>query len=155
MTSISPMSWLPMPLPWTTECLIYEHSILLRMAIDSTAAHTYSSAANSYLTFCKLHALPIDPTLETLSYYITFQSAHINPKSVESYLSGICNNLKLFFPDIHSDRATALIKRTLKACVDTMVGQPFKSHLLQSCNCAQLPTLYTSHVIMMTCFFLA
>ena len=84
------------------------------MAIDSTTTHTYSSAANSYLTFCKLYALPIDPTPETLSYYITFQSVHINPKSVESYLSGICNNLEPFFPDIRSHRVTVLIKRTLK-----------------------------------------
>ena len=112
MTSISPTS--PVRLPWTTECLIYERSILLRMAIDSTTAHTYSSAANSYFTFCKLHTLPINPTPETLSYYVTFQSSHINPKSVESYLSRICNNLEPFFPDIRANRATALVKRTLK-----------------------------------------
>ena len=95
--------------PWTTEGLIYEHSIILEMAINSTTAPTYSSAANSYFMFCKLHALPIDPTPKTLSYYITFQSAHINPKSVESDLSGICNNLELFFPDIRSNHATALV----------------------------------------------
>ena len=114
MTTISPTSRQPKRLAWTTERLIHERSILLGMAIDSTTAHTYSSAANSYLTFCKLHALPIDPTPETLSYYVTFQSAHINPKSVESYLSGICNNLEPFFPDIRSHRASALVKRTLK-----------------------------------------
>ena len=60
MTSISPTSRQPVWLPWTTERFIYERSILLRMAIDSTTAHTYSSATNSYLTFCKLHMLPID-----------------------------------------------------------------------------------------------
>jgi len=114
MTTISPTSRQPARLPWTPERLIYERSILLGMAIDSTTAHTYSSATNSYLTFCKLHTLPIDPTPETLSYYVTFQSAHINPKSVESYLSGICNNLEPFFPDIRPNRATALVKRTLK-----------------------------------------
>ena len=108
------MSRQPVRLPWTTEQLIYECSILLGMAIDSTTAHTYSSATNSYLTFCKLHTLPIDPMPETLSYYVTFQSTHINPKSVESYLSGICNNLEPFFPDIRSNRAIALVKRTLK-----------------------------------------
>ena len=107
----------PARLPWTMERLIYERSILLGMAIDTTTALTYSSAANSYLTFCKLHQLPVDPTPETLSYYITFQSTHINPKSVESYLSGICSCLEPFFPDIRANRATALIKRTLKgAC---------------------------------------
>jgi hypothetical protein len=114
MIHITPSSRQPARLPWTMERLIYERSILLGMAIDNTTALTYSSAANSYLTFCKLHQLPVEPTPETLSYYITFQSTHINPKSVESYLSGICSSLEPFFPDIRSNRATALVKRTLK-----------------------------------------
>ena len=61
--------------------------------------------------------MPIDPTPETLSYYITFQSTYINPKSVESYLSGISNNLKPFFPEIRTNRASVLIKRTLKGAL--------------------------------------
>jgi hypothetical protein len=77
----------------------------------------YTSATNSYLTFCRLHNLPIDPTSETLSYYITFQSSHINPKSVESYLSGICNNLEPFSPEIRVNQASALVKRTLKGAL--------------------------------------
>jgi hypothetical protein len=87
------------------------------MAIDNSTASTYTSATNSYLTFCKLHSIPIDPTPETLSYYITFQSSHINPKSVESYLSSICNNLEPFFPEIRVNRASALVKRTLKGAL--------------------------------------
>ena len=97
---ITPTSQQPVRLPWALDHLVHERSILLRMAIDHSTAGTYSSATNSYLTFCKLHDMPIDPTSETLSYYVTFQSAHINPKSVESYLSGICNNLEPFSPDI-------------------------------------------------------
>jgi hypothetical protein len=107
------------------ERLIYERSILLGMAIDNSTAITYSSATNSYLAFCKLHKLPIDPTPETLSYYITFQSSHINPKSVASYLAGICTNLEPFFPDIRSNRASALVKRTLKGALRRH-GQPTK-----------------------------
>ena len=114
MIHMTPTSRQPVRLPWTMERLIYERSILLGMALDTTTALTYSSAANSYLAFCKLHHLPVDPTPETLSYYVTFQSAHINPKSVESYLSGICSCLEPFFPDIRPNRATALVKRTLK-----------------------------------------
>jgi hypothetical protein len=97
--------------------LIHKRSILLGMSIDSSTANTYSSATNSYLAFCNLHNLPIDPTPETLSFYITFQSSHINPRSVESYLSGICNNLKPFFPQIRSNHAAALVKRTLKGAL--------------------------------------
>jgi len=93
--------------------LIHEQSILLGMAIDNSTANTYTSATNSYLTFCKLHNIPINPTSKTLSYYITFQSSHINPKSIESYLSGICSNLEPFFPEVHSNWDSALVKQML------------------------------------------
>jgi hypothetical protein len=105
--------------------LIHERSILLGMAIDNSTVNTYSSATNSYLAFCNLHNLPVDPTPETLSYYINFQCSHINPRSVESYLSGICNNLEPFFPEVRSNRASALVKRTLKGALRRH-GQPTK-----------------------------
>jgi hypothetical protein len=125
MIHITPSSKQPVRHAWTMDRLIYERSILLGMAIDSTTANTYTSATNSYLAFCKLHQLPIDPTPETLSYYITFQSSHINPKSVASYLAGICSNLEPFFPEIRSNRAAALVKRTLKGALRRH-GQPTK-----------------------------
>jgi hypothetical protein len=82
------------------EHLSHEHSILLGMAIDQSTASTYSSTLNLYLTFCKIHAIPVDPTPETLSYYVAFQSSFINSKSVNSYLSGICNQLEPFYPQV-------------------------------------------------------
>jgi len=117
--------------------LIHERSILLGMSIDNSTANTYSSATNSYLAFCNLHNLPINPTPETLSYYITFQSSHISPRSVESYLSGICNNLEPFFPEIRSNRAAALVKRTLKGALrrhgrPTKRKAPLTTTILQS-----------------------
>jgi hypothetical protein len=125
--------------------LIHERSILLGMAIDNTTANTYTSATNSYLTFCKLHHLPIDPTPETLSYYITFQSSHINPKSVASYLAGICNNLEPFFPEIRSNRAAALVNRTLKGALcrhghPTKCKAPLTVTLLQAISTTLLPS---------------
>ena len=60
----------------------------------------YTSALNLYLTFGKLHNFNIDPTPETLSLYVTYQSTFINPKSVDSYLSGIANQMESFFPDV-------------------------------------------------------
>src|ERR1700729_472481 len=117
MINITNTSRQPVRQPWTADRLICERSILLGMAIDNSTANTYTSATNSYLTFCKLHGIPIEPTSETLSYYITFQSSHINPKSVESYLSGICSNLEPFFPKICANRASALVKRTLKGAL--------------------------------------
>ena len=103
MIHIAHTSRQPAQQAWTLDRLIHERSILLGMAIDNSTANMYTSATNSYLTFCKLHNIPTDPTSETLSYYITFQSSHINPKSVESYLSGICSNLKPFFADIRTN----------------------------------------------------
>ena len=113
MIQISATSRQPHREPWTLDRLNYERSILLGMSIDTSTATTYSSALNSYLTFCKMHGLPVDPTPQTLSYYITFQSFFINPKSVDSYLSGICNQLEAFFPDIHKNRTSSLVARTL------------------------------------------
>jgi len=125
MITITRGSRQPVRQPWTMDRLIHERSILLGMAIDNSTANTYTSATNSYLTFCKLHDIPITPTSETLSYYITFQSSHINPKSVESYLSGICSNLEPFFPEIRSNRDSALVKRTLRGALRRH-GQPTK-----------------------------
>jgi hypothetical protein len=117
MIEISASAQQPPRQPWPMDRLVYERSILLGMAIDNSTAATYSSALNSYPTFCKLHSLPVEPTPETLSFYITFQSSHINPKSVKSYLSGISNNLKPFFPNVRANRASALVKKTMSGAL--------------------------------------
>ena len=59
---VSPTAQQPHWEPWTIERLNYERSILLGMAIDHSTSTTYSSALNSYLTFCKSHGLPVKPT---------------------------------------------------------------------------------------------
>jgi len=99
--------------PWTLEHLNYKHSILLGMSIDTSTATTYSSTLNLYLTFCKIHKLLVEPTPQTLSYYTTFQSFYINPKSVDSHLSGICNQLDPFPPDIHNNYVSLLVTCTI------------------------------------------
>jgi hypothetical protein len=111
---ISPSSKQPARPAWTLERLIYERSILLGMAIDTSTHLSYTSALNSYLTFCKLHDFDINPTPETLSLYVAYQSTFINPKSVDSYLSGIANQMEVFFPDVRLNRNSALVSRTLK-----------------------------------------
>ncbi|KIK38965.1 hypothetical protein CY34DRAFT_25453 [Suillus luteus UH-Slu-Lm8-n1] len=59
---------------------------------------TYSSALNSYVTFCDLHHPALEPTANTLSLFVTFMLAHINPRSVDNYLSGICSLLEDYYP---------------------------------------------------------
>ncbi len=76
----------------------------------------YNSALNSYITFCKLHDFPVKPMEDTLSYYVVYMSSHIKPDSVGTYLSGICNHLENFFPDVRAIRNSILVSRTLKGC---------------------------------------
>lgn len=117
MIDITAKSRQPPREPWTMERLLHERSIALGFAIDRSSSLTYTSALNSYLTFCKLHQLPIEPSQETLSFFTVFMSSHINPSSVNSYLSGICNQLESYFPDVRQQRNSPLVSRTLAGCL--------------------------------------
>ena len=99
------------------ERLINERSISLGYSIDASSFDAYTSALNSYITFCNLHDLAIDPTPDTLSFYVVFLSTHIKPDSVNSYLSGICRQLEPFFPDVRQNRKTPLVSRTMTGCM--------------------------------------
>jgi hypothetical protein len=99
------------------ERLVNERSILLGYSIDASSFEAYTSALNSYITFCNLHELPIDPTPDTLSFYIVFLSTYIKPDSVNSYLSGICRQLEPFYPDVRNNRKSLLVSRTMTGCM--------------------------------------
>ncbi|CAL1712292.1 unnamed protein product [Somion occarium] len=103
-------------LPWTTERLVHERSIALSHALAKGTKNSYNSALNSYLEFCSIHEFPVEPTQDTLSFYIVFMSHHIEPRSVDNYLSGICSSLEEFFPHIRRLRSSALVSRTLRGC---------------------------------------
>ncbi|KAI0820343.1 hypothetical protein BC628DRAFT_1279279, partial [Trametes gibbosa] len=61
-----------------------------------------------------LHLFPIEPTAETLSLFATYMCHHIEPRSVDSYLSGICSELEAFYPAVRAARASPLVSRTMK-----------------------------------------
>jgi hypothetical protein len=103
-------------LAWTRERLIHERSLALGQAIDTSTWKNYGSALNSYITFVRIHDFPIEPTPDTLSFFIVFMCHHIRPKSVDSYLSGICQQLEPYFPNIRDVRKSMLCKRTLTGC---------------------------------------
>ena len=90
-----------------------ELTINLGLTIDRSTHESYSSALNLYITFCHLHDFDIEPTQRTLAYYVTFQSLHIDPKSVDSYLSSICNQLKSHFPEVQNTRKSPMVSRAL------------------------------------------
>jgi hypothetical protein len=102
---------------WPWDRLLRERAIALGQAIDTSTLKTYSSALNSYLTFVRLHDLPVEPTPNTLSFFTVFMSHHIDPKSVSSYLSGICQQLEPHFPNVRLARHSPLVERTLKGCL--------------------------------------
>ena len=103
--------------PWTRERLLHERAVAMGNAIDSTSRYTYGSALNSYLTFVRIHNMPIDPTEETLSFFVVFTSHFINPRSVASYLSGICNQLEPWFPNVRTARRSMMVTRTMEGCL--------------------------------------
>ena len=65
----------------------------------------------------RIHDLPVEPTPDTISFYTVFMSRHIDPKSVKTYLSGICQQLEPYFPNVRQARHSPLVERTMKGCM--------------------------------------
>ena len=107
----------PLRAAWPRDRLLRERAIALGLAIDTSTLHSYSSALNSYLSFVRLHNLPVEPTPDTLSFFVVFMSRHIEPRSVSSYLSGICQQLEPYFENVRRARHTPLVERTMKGCL--------------------------------------
>ncbi|PBK83568.1 hypothetical protein ARMGADRAFT_1048413 [Armillaria gallica] len=106
----------PPRMPWSLDELVHKCSIVLGLALDNASQSSYSSALNSYLMFCALHSFPIEPTTDTLSFFVVYMSHHIEPRSVGSYLSGIISQLEPHFPNVHVVRNSMLVAHTLKGC---------------------------------------
>ena len=102
---------------WSRERLLRERAIALGQSIDISTLKTYGSSLNSYLSFVRLHDLPVEPTPDTLSFFVVFMSHHIEPRSVKSYLSGICQQLEPYFENVRASRHTPLVERTMKGCL--------------------------------------
>ena len=95
---------------WSRERLIHERAIALGNVIDRSTLSNYSSALNSYLNFVKLHDLPVEPTPETLSFYTVYMYHHVNPRSVNTYLSGISQQLEAHFPTAKTARNSTIVR---------------------------------------------
>ena len=102
---------------WSRDKLLRERALALGLAIDTSTLKNYSSALNSYLSFVRIHDFPVEPTPDTLSFYAVFMSHHIEPRSVSTYLSGICQQLEPYFPNVRAARQSPLVERTMKGCL--------------------------------------
>src|SRR6267154_1580973 len=116
MTHAPPVTKQPIREAWSHERLLYERSLALGFAINSTTAAVYDSHLNSYVNFCRLHKLPLEPTEDTLSFYTVWLSHYIEPRSVDSYLSGIANRLESSYPQVRVARRSSLVAHTLHGC---------------------------------------
>ena len=107
----------PVRVAWSRDRLLRERAIALGLAIDTSTLNCYGSALNSYLSFVRLHNLPVEPTPDTLSFFVVFMSHQIEPRSVSSYLSGICQQLEPFFENVRQSRHSPLVDKTMKGCL--------------------------------------
>ena len=101
---------------WSRDRLLRERAIALGQAIDTSTLNSYSSALNSFLNFVCLHDLPVEPTPDTLSFFTVYMSHQIEPNSVSNYLSGICQQLEPYFPNVRTSHLSPLVDRTMKGC---------------------------------------
>ena len=106
----------PIHSAWNREWLDCERAIALGQAVDTSTWSCYLSALNAYLNFIKKHDFPVEPNPGTLSYITVYMSYYIKPSSVDSYLSGICQQLEPFFPDVRRHRKSLPVHCTLKGC---------------------------------------
>jgi hypothetical protein len=133
---------------WPLSHLLHERAVTMRMALEQSSIAAYNSHLNSYLTFCRIHDRPINPTVDTLSFFIVYMSAHIRPDSVVVYLAGVCNRLESEFPEVRQHRTNPIVKHTLAGCLRRVWQQPSRKPPLDLTNIyhvLQLPTPTPSH----------
>jgi hypothetical protein len=144
MTHLPASSRQPLREPWTRDRLLWERAIAIASAVDMSSTSSYSSALNSYINFCTLHNFPIEPSPDTLSFYVVFMCHHIKPKSVDSYLSGICNLLEPFFPNVRIYRRDRLVIKTIQGCKKLHPSTPLRRRPLSRSDLQSLSHLYPS-----------
>ncbi|KDQ08107.1 hypothetical protein BOTBODRAFT_88476, partial [Botryobasidium botryosum FD-172 SS1] len=90
------------------------------------------------------HDMPIEPTPDSFSFYTVYMSHHIKPRSVESYLSGICNQLEPHFPQTRSVRKDVLVTRTLTGCKKLFTSPIQRKRPLACAEIASLQPQYAA-----------
>ena len=137
------MSRQPQQEPWPLSHLLHERAVAMGMALKHSSVTAYNSHLNSYLTFCHIHDCPITPTVDTLSFFIVYMSAHIRPDSIVVYLTGVCNHLESEFPKVRQHRTNPIVKHTLARCLRHTRQQPSQKPPLDLTHISQVlhPTI--------------
>jgi hypothetical protein len=81
-------------------------------AIEKSTNKNYITGARDYLRFCTTHSLPIDPTPQTLSRYLSYTSQFI--ASGPKYLSGVRHFLHELYPDFDINRSNPLVTSVIR-----------------------------------------
>jgi len=110
--SMSPRQ--PIRQPWMIDDLCRGRALALSHSVDRSTRQVYSSALNLWLAFINMHHFPVEPTIDTLSYFIVYMSSHINPHSVKSYLSGLVQQLEPDFPSVWDIQSSHLISKVMR-----------------------------------------
>jgi len=127
----------PLRLPWPLEKLVRERAIAITHALDLSTQRNYGSACNSYLAFVRNHGFPVEPTPDTLSFFVVYMCHQISPRSVSTYLSGLVSQLQPFFPDVKAARHSRIVRQTLQGC-HKMLAQPTKCKRVLTTSDVQL-----------------
>ena len=146
------MSRQPLRQPWLLSRLLHECAVTMGMALECLSITAYNSHLNSYLMFCHIHNCPIYPSVDTLSFFVVFMSAHICLDSVAVYLTGVCNHLAHEFPKVHQHCASPIVKHTLAGCLWCAHQQPICRPPLLWLTFMMLSMLPHWTPPMMTCF---
>jgi hypothetical protein len=80
-------------------------------SIETSTAKNYRTGARDYIQFCVKHSLPLNPTPQTLSRYISYTSQFIT--SGPKYLSEACHFLCDLYPDFDDTWSLPLVQATI------------------------------------------
>ena len=150
---------------WTTDHLCAQHAEYFSKCIDLSSKSTYRSGFNSYLSFCYRHEIDLDPTPNTLSWFIVYMAWQTGPSghlisiwTISSYLSGISHHLLPFYPHVLDSRRHSLVTKTLRGA-EKMEGQPITrksaindQHLLYLLDRIRSSSSYDDWLFLAICF---
>ncbi|KAL1698101.1 hypothetical protein EV121DRAFT_177908, partial [Schizophyllum commune] len=91
-----------------------------------------------------LHNMPITPTADSFSFFAVFMSHHVKPKTVDAYLSGVCNQLEPVFPNVREIRKSRIVARTLAGCKKLYSSEEHRKRALTRTELRALHPAYSS-----------